>query len=182
MQFCVLSNITRNIRVMRTPNFERGFCSHRFRHVMSEKSFSIHSPTAKFSLSCLIQHRCLHHGSRALLVAAAPQSQHREEKSGEVSWRRVRCLAFVTHSPTVSLRFSIALSPRRQRCRIVEAALLQEMLRTNGSAGRHGKKLVFFCVRNTTVSQCFVFFWTLFPRQSPWRWEMLDIDARCFEN
>ena len=163
MQCCVLSHITRKTKVMGTRNFVWDFCSHSFRHITSEKSFSVHSPTAKFSLSCLIQHRCLHHGSRALLVAAASQSQLREEKSGEVSWRRVRCLAFVTllQRCLCVFLFSFTEAPTLQK---VETALLQEALWTNGSATRRSKKHVLVCEKHIVFHV--VFFWTPFPRQS----------------
>ena len=160
---------------MRKRKFECGFCSHSFGHITSEKSFSAHSPTAKFSLGRLIQHRCLHHWSSALLVAAAPQSQHREEKSGEAWWRCLRCLAFVSilqRCPCVFL-FSFSQAPTLQK---VEAALLQEALRTNGSAARRHRKLV-FCVRNT-MSPMFCFLDT-FPKGEPMA--MLDIDHAALE-
>ena len=55
----------------RRSNFKCAFAPSSFRPPTSDKSLSAHISTAAFSLKCLMQHRCLHHGSRALLDGSA---------------------------------------------------------------------------------------------------------------
>ena len=133
---------------IRTSEFQCCFCSYIFWHIAYDKTLSAHIPTAYFPFNCLVQHHCLHHVSRAWLIAAAPQSWHQEEKRGEASWRRVCCFVFAfifQQCPCVILLFSI----RRRRCRKWRRHccwgapwVLLLGLRADGSAARRGRRLI----------------------------------------
>ena len=140
VQFCSLSNITRNIRVMRICNFQCGFLFPQFstRHVWKvffcsqshSQIFTQLSDTTPLSASWVegVVGRC---GS----VIAAPR------------WKKLRSVVEVlallgvrVHSPTVSMRFSFLFPPGANVAESVGGIAARG---THRSAARRGKKLVF---------------------------------------